>query len=477
MAKNIYNYIVEIYALHYTECVMKALLRKTLEDTSRKLGRRLSVSLLGLGSTNTALLGLLLDMDDLASVTVRHPGITRGEIPDTVALIGTNDALSNLPEDVIFPSPSVRRDGLALRNGAQFISDYDLFFSSEPKHLFSVSGSDGKSTTVSMASELLFPRFPDIFTGGNCGVPLWNASLDRSAFLLELSSFTLRYSKPIGGRALITNVTPNHLDWHESLKEYEETKLELLYTADEPIVNLDDEVSERFAKEYRTFCLISTVTPRNEIITKYKTEHTITLENGKILVDGEAIVSLEDVKHKESHNVRNLESAIALSLGYTTAERIREVASSYRGLDERCERFDVGGVHYISSSIDTTPERTKTTLLGLGEKVRLILGGRGKGLSLEPLRDVLKKYATKIAIYGEISSELLSFIESDAELKEIPHEALSNLEDAINYVKDTVDVGETILLSPAATSYGEFKDYKERGRFFKANVRTLGEKK
>ena len=125
---------------------------------------------------------------------------------------------------------------------------------------------------------------PDIFTGGNCGVPLWNLSLDRSAFLLELSSFTLRYSKPNGGRSLITNVTPNHLDWHESLKEYEETKLELLHTADEPIINIDDEVSERFAKEYQTFCLISTVTPRNEIITKYKTEHTITLENGKILV-------------------------------------------------------------------------------------------------------------------------------------------------------------------------------------------------
>ena len=459
-----------MYALCYTECIMKSLLRKSLDKLVKEKKRRVNVALLGLGMTNRALLDLLIDMQDIVSITVRRKSTIKGEIPDTVSVIDGEDAFEGLSEDVLFPSPSLRRERLNIPSDAVLITDYDLLFDSRPQRLFLVSGSDGKSTTVAMASELLCPTFPDIFTGGNIGIPLWNADRGASAFLLELSSFTLRYATASGGRALLTNVTPNHLDWHESLTEYEDTKLSLIRAADEPILNLDDAVSERVARGIHTFALVSMTKTRDNIIAKYNTEHTVTIEDGAIYVDGTHIVSLCEVKNRERHNVENLAMAIAMSIGYTDKMRIREVASTFNLLGERCERFQKDGITYISSSIDTTPQRTRATLEGLAQRVRIILGGRGKGLSLLPLRDVLKRYATKIAIYGEIADEMLSLINSDESLSKIPHQAFAHLGEAIDYINDGTMPNDTVILSPAATSYGEFSDYKERGEFFKSRV-------
>ena len=454
------------------ECVMKALLQATIRDIAQYCKRGVRICLLGLGATNRSALDLLLDIEDVESITVCHPGLRSGDIPDTVRLISSPDAFDRLDGDIIIPSPSVRRERLSPSEGAVYLTDYDLLFKSQPRKLFSVSGSDGKSTTVAMASQLLKASLPDIFTGGNLGTPLWKTDISR-AFLLELSSYTLRYSQPRGGRALLTNVTPNHLDWHEDLSEYERTKLSVIESASEPILNLSDVFSEKAAREIDTFCLVSEAIPHKEIIKRYKTEHTVTVGGSAIMLDGEETVRLSDVRLKESHNVLNLALAIALSIGYTDKERIQEVARGFEGLKERCEGFEIDGVKYVSSSIDTTPTRTQTTLRSLGTRVRIILGGRGKGISPEPLRDALKDYATRIAMYGEIADELSDFINSDPSLKKIPHRAFKSFADALNYACDGAVAGETVLLSPAATSYGEFKDYIERGRCFKEYVKSL----
>lgn len=450
---------------------MKTLLCKILSKKSILLGRRVKIGLLGLGSTNRASLDILLKMQDVADITVRGAVSNRSEIPDTVSIIDTKSPFENISEDVIIPSPSVRREALKLPLYTEIITDYDLVFREHPKHLFTVSGSDGKSTTVTLSSLLLKDAIPDLFTGGNIGVPLWNTALG-DAYLLELSSFTLRYTQPSGGRALLTNITPNHLDWHASFDEYVDTKLSLIRSADEPILNLTDAVSERAARETNAFCLIAEDMTHDKIRSLYRTEHTVTLQGDAIYLDGRELLRISEVRHKEHHNLINLASAIALSIGYTDRCGIQRVASSFTGLKERCERLELDSIHYISSSIDTTPDRTRTTLEGLGERVSLILGGRGKGLSLAPMRDVLLKYATRIAIYGEIADEMLGFIENDAELCEIPHAAFRHFDDAADFAMSELHPGDTLLLSPAATGYGEFEDYKERGRHFKEYVRS-----
>lgn len=448
---------------------MQELLRGYIRNKAADLGRKARLGLLGFGKTNRAILDALFPLD-CVEITVRQQGLSPESLPRSVRIIGDKDAFLGIYEDVIIPSPSVRREKLILPDICEVLTDYDLLFNLKPKHLFSVSGSDGKSTVTTLASLLLSPRFPDLFVGGNIGTPLVFAKAEAEAFLLELSSFTLRYCAPSSGRALITNVTPNHLDWHASFEEYKEAKLSLIQKSDEPILNLSDAESIDAARGIKAFCIVSNDLDHDGVKRSYSTEHTVTSDTAWIMLDGEKLIPISSVKRGERHNIENLTLAIALSIGYTSPKRICEVAGSFNGLPERCEIFTKDGVDYISSSIDTSPMRTKTTLEGLRRKARIILGGRTKGLPLDALREPLKKYATKIGIYGEASEEFLDFIESSVELSIIPHESFPTLKGAIDYLLDGINKGETVLLSPAATSYGEFENYMERGRFFRNYV-------
>ena len=445
---------------------MQTRIREYLKEVSRKLERPLRVCLLGYGTTNRAVLDIISDTEICEEITIRQNRKIHDTPPGEVRFI-TESIFDGIYEDVIFASPSFRREKINFPKDCIVTSDTEIFFGEKRNNTFLISGSDGKSTVTTLASLLLSPTFPDLFTGGNLGYPVAEASLKSDAFVLELSSFNLRYSAPIGGRAILTNVTPNHLDWHADLNEYEQTKKRLVYSAEEPILTLSCPFNERLAYDIPTFALVSMKHTDEELRKSYKTRHTVTVRTGEILVDGTAVLPISIIRSRERHNIENLMSAIALSLGYTTEERIREVATSFSGLEHRCERFSLDGIEYVNSSIDTTPERTRATLTSLDRPVNLILGGRGKGLTLEPLREPILRYAKRISVYGEIADEICQWLESDDRLALIPHAKFEDFVSTLGDADDNAKRNETVLLSPAATSYGEFKDFAERGRTFK----------
>lgn len=449
---------------------MQERIREYLRDVARSRGRQIDLSLLGYGTTAESVLGAFYKCDFIRRITVRSHAMLRKSPPESVGLICGADAFTGISEDVIFASPSVRREKLKLGGKALITSDTELFFSHPPELVFAVSGSDGKSTVTSYASLLLSPTFPSLFTGGNLGTPTAMASLHADAFLLELSSFNLRYVTPVSKRAVLTNVTPNHLDWHADIHEYEECKAKLVHSAKESVIPLSCPFNEELARTVSPFALVSDRHTHRELTEGYATAHTVTCENGWICIDGDGALPTESVRLKERHNLENLMSAIALSLGYVSRERICEVAESFTGLGHRCRRMTYGGKEYIDSSIDTTPERTKTTLLGIGKRVHIILGGRGKGLSLFAMRDALLRYALSISIYGEIANDIDTWLGEDEKLSRIPRKKFTRLEDAIECADALASIGETVLLSPAATSYGEFTSYHERGEFFKDHI-------
>ena len=453
---------------------MKKLLKEYLTSKYSALGRKVNVALVGLGSTNLAIIDMLSDMREYVSLTVRNDSLPDIAPRKDVKIIASKNPFESLYEDVLIASPSVRRERITIPQGSEFISDYSLLFGSSPEKIFAVTGSDGKSTTTAIASLLLSPRFPKLFTGGNLGVPLWRADLCESKeLLLELSSFTLRYSVPRAYRAVLTNITPNHLDWHTDLEEYTKTKLSLIRSADEPILNLYDQVSEKEARRTKSFCLISDSLSDKEIRDRYNTEHTVTLSHDALWLDGKRILSVSEINRNEEYNLKNLASAIALSIDYADLEHTKSVAMTYNGLPERCERILKNGVLYVSSSIDSTPSRTRATLIGLNKRVRIILGGRGKSLSLIPLKDPLIRYAERISVYGEIKDDVIDFIDSDELLRRIPHKSFTKMKDAFDYAADGAECGDTVLLSPAATSYGEFRNYTDRGATFKKYVNNI----
>lgn len=445
---------------------MQTRIREYLKEVSRKLERPLRVCLLGYGTTNRAVLDIISGTDVCKEITIRQDRKIHDTPPGKVRFI-TESIFDGIYEDVVFASPSFRRDKISFPQSCTVTSDTEIFFSERRNNTFLISGSDGKSTVTTLTSLLLSPTFPDLFTGGNLGRPIAEASLQSDAFVIELSSFNLMYSTPKSNRAILTNVTPNHLDWHRDLSEYEECKGKLIRSADEAVLPLSCPFNECLAKKLRSFALISTRHSHKELSETYDTKHTVTLKDGEILIDGEEFLSVSLVRRKERHNLENLMSAIAMSFGYASKERIREVAENFNGLEHRCERFSLNGVEYVNSSIDTTPARTRATLNSLNVPVSIILGGRGKGLPLDPLKEPLLRYAKKISVYGEIADEICRWICKDDALSRIPCAKFKTLREALDYADCDIKHGEAVLLSPAATAYGEFKDFTERGRIFK----------
>lgn len=446
---------------------MQDVIKDYLKELASKKGGVLRVCLLGLGSTNASVLRAIRSLDIPITVTVRQNTELSDTPPYGVDLICGAHATDGICEDVVFASPSYRRERLAIPSDTAVTSDTELFFQKRPKKIFAVSGSDGKSTVTTLASLLLFPTFPKLFTGGNLGVPIAEAEMTCDAFVLELSSFNLRYCIPKCERSVLTNITPNHLNWHADFTEYAECKHRLTEHSDEAVLTLTSPLLQEAARRRESFALVCDTLSEGELRKSYATRHTVTKEDGMICIDGRGILPIENVRRRERHHLLNLMSAIGLTIGYTTPERIVEVASEFSGLGHRCEVFTVCGRDYVDSSIDTTPQRTATTLEGLAKEVSIILGGRGKGLPFEPMREMLLRYAKRISVYGEIAHELYEWLSSDARLSLIPIGCFDTLSEAIDFAED----GDgAVLLCPAATSYGEFTSYAQRGSFFREYV-------
>ncbi len=433
-----------------------------------RIRRGARVGFFGLGKSNLSLLSCL--PLEKCRITLRSDReISRADIPKhgrIARIFDGRDAYAQIDEEIIFFSPSVRRDrpelAEALARGVIFTSDAELFFESNEKPLFAVSGSDGKSTTATLAHLLLGSSL----LIGNIGVPMTEALFCSSQYYVaELSSFMLAYARVPAERACITNITPNHLDWHASFGEYKETKLSLLKNARECVINADDEICAEFARENEVFAVVSDRQTFEEL--EGSAEVVLTRSEYGIERNGELILPYSDIKCREEHNIKNLMTAIALTDGYADKARIAEVARSFSGLAHRCERFLVkNGVEYINSSIDSSPARTAQTLKSLGKRVILLLGGRSKGVSYAALVPAVKKYAEYALIFGENREEIYEAIKGSAKC-----ELYDGLKSATMRALELSGCAEAVLLSPASTSFDAFRDFGERGDYFKKIVK------
>ncbi len=372
------------------------------------------------------------------------------------------EAYKSIDEDILFFSPSVKRERQELYEargrGVRFSSDAELFFEENARPVFAVTGSDGKSTTATLINLMLNEAGRRSRLIGNIGEPMiLGLRSDAECFVTELSSFMLKYLSPRVERACITNITPNHLDWHESFEEYKKTKISLLENSEKFVV------SEENANIAGALGIISDSSTYGELKNKYPAEVYLTSEDGYILKNGERLIAISEVRCREKHNIKNLMMAIAMTDGYAEKSEIQTVARSFGGLSHRCEVvLQGGGVDYIDSSIDSTPARTAQTLRSLDREVVIILGGRGKGLDFCELVPSLKKYARGVLIVGENSAEIYRALGGA-----VPCQVISDFEDAVRHgALLAKDVG-TLLLSPASTSFDQFKNYAERGDKFK----------
>ncbi len=428
------------------------------------------VGFLGLGKSNLAILSLLPKETKIilrSETPISREAIPRGIRPEKI-LEGSR-AFENPEEDILFLSPSVRREREELskiwKAGVLPSSDFELFIKLNSKPVFSVTGSDGKSTTATLAASLLSEGRSRVTPIGNVGTPFVKFLQGKCGkyAVTEVSSFSLRYAAPKSKRAVITNITPNHLNWHKDYEEYIEAKLSLLDSAEEIVISADDRLLLEYSRGKKIFAVTSFEKSYKEIKQDINASVFYTVESGFIKRNGEELFPVSLLKRRESHNIKNLLSALALTDGYVSFNQAKKVASEFGGLPHRLEEIAVHrGIKFINSSIDTSPARCSESLSSLNNNVIVILGGKSKGCDYEMLRKPLSKHARLAVITGENREEIKKDIRGSTECV-----IVEDFEDAVLYAASVAENGDCVLLSPASTSYDCFRSFEERGNRFK----------
>ena len=417
---------------------------------------------------------------DICEITVRC--ITCTKIPDTAIGVFGDGYLDGIYEDVLFLSPSVRRDTpeilRAIERGTIVTSECEIFFHDardEGRQIFAITGSDGKTTVTRMASQML-----SAVAVGNIGVPystreeakpnaVGEGPFTQARYVAELSSFNLFGFKPKSDASVITSLSPNHLNWHTDLSEYYFAKLGIFENTGRAVMYAGGDCM-KFVSQADT--LFSDSMTKGEL-SSLGARHTIYVSCGVIFYDDEPILPVCELSLRERYNVLNFMAAVGLCFGYAEIEKMKEVGRGFTPPKHRCEKVHTAkdGTVFIDSSIDTTPTRTATTLSGLKGPVFLIIGGSGKGLSPSPLKEPISRQVRGILAYGDFGRELCDFLSSDKSLSNVYAVYEKRLSDGLCVLKSHIRSGETVILSPAATAFGEFENYEKRGDFFAQYVR------
>ena len=441
------------------------------------------VALLGMGISNRAAVDFLLSAGAVLSARDQNPNpnaeITEFLTSRGVKMIYGDGYLSDITEDIVFKSPGIRCDIPALAEAAErgviITSEMEVFVALCPARLFAVTGSDGKTTTTTLVSEMLkkaAARTGDrVYLGGNIGTPLlpFIEEMRPSDFaVLELSSFQLHTMKTAPISAIVTNVTPNHLNWHTSMDEYVESKKNVYALQDGSCrltLNANNEITASMAAESKapvTFFSSTGLAPQ--------AAHSCVLENGVILYDGTPVMKREDIKLVGMHNVENYMAAISAVWGWAQITDMLDVARNFGGVAHRIELVtERDGVKYYNSSIDTSPTRTLAALASFDEKLIVIVGGYDKHIPLEPLIAPLAEKAKFVVATGDTGLEVLRKLkEHGYPVRDTAY--VGDFDGAVRFAMQTAETGDTVILSPAAASFDAFPNFEARGNRFRALV-------
>lgn len=435
---------------------------------------------LGIGVSNLPLIDFLVGCG--AEVCARDKK-TADRFPDTarelekkgVRTVLGPDYLSGLDGDYIFRSPGLRPDVPeildAVARGAVLTSEMELFFELCPARTVGVTGSDGKTTTTTIISLLLKEAGYKVYCGGNIGTPLlpFVREMTKEDFaVLELSSFQLMTMKRSAGISVLTNLSPNHLDWHRDMDEYVAAKTNIFSHVGNKILvlNRDDERSMALSL------------PAGRQIRLFSSETVLTEgtfeKDGDVYLDGEPILKKEEVLLPGRHNKQNYMAAYSAVRDFVGTDVLKKVASTFGGVEHRLEFVrEYRGIRIYNSSIDSSPSRTAAALSCFDRKVVVICGGYDKHIPFEPLAKALCRHAKTVVLTGATAGAIKEAIDvfPSEEKPRILHGAAFS--EAVRTAVDACSPGDVLLLSPGCASFDAFPNFMVRGETFKSLVRGL----
>lgn len=472
-----------------------------------------SCEILGLGVSNLPLAKQLHEMG--ISLTVRDKKSPEELGEDALTLMNHgvrffwgNDCFDTLSADVIFRSPGIRPDSAGLptatKRGAELTSEMELFLQLTDATTFAVTGSDGKTTSTTLTGKFLQAEALrrgncHAYVGGNIGTPLLDRLpliTEKDFAIAELSSFQLMTVKKSPRYSAITNLSPNHLDWHRGMDEYRQAK-ENIVGANTVRFVTNAECSDTLAIAQETmrqrqqngtslpaiYLFSSKRSSFGELFPNGATEHDRAVyekDGWIVLSDGETeepLLKRALIRVPGQHNLENFMTAIALTAGVVDPTVYSSVADEFTGVEHRLEWIrQLDGVDYYNSSIDSSPSRTAAALSALhGRDIVIICGGYDKKIPFEPLAESLCRSVRAVVLTGATGKTIGQVLQAHPDYKEGNPEAVyeADFTSAVLRARSLSRAGGCVLLSPACASFDAFKNFAERGNTFRKIVLSL----
>jgi UDP-N-acetylmuramoylalanine--D-glutamate ligase len=381
-----------------------------------------------------------------------------------------------LEQDLVVVSPGVPASlpalALARKAGIPIWSEVELAWRFLRGKLVAITGSNGKTTTTTLVAHMLKGAGIPTLAGGNIGVPLLSlveSSTDSSVAVAELSSFqleTIETLRPEVG--VLLNLTPDHLDRHQSFEHYASAKMRLFENQldrDAAVLNADDpEVTKRMPSEPHIYWFSR----------QKRVAQGTFLRDGQIIFRAEgsevAVGSRDEVPLRGEHNLENVLAACAAAyLAGATAPAIAEGIRTFRGVEHRLEFVaEIAGVQFYNDSKATNVDSAIKAVEALPGRLIVILGGTDKGSPYTPLRGLLHERAALAILMGAATEKIAADL-GDA----VPLYRAGTLDRAVQLAAEHAQPGDIVLLAPACSSFDQFENYERRGWAFKRFVEKL----
>lgn len=412
-----------------------------------------------------------------------------GDYADTIRRLGIRLSLGEhymdgfKGQDIILRTPGFEfyqkplQDAIAA--GTLVTSEVELFFDYCPCEIVAVTGSDGKTTTTTLISEFFKAVGRTVHLGGNIGaalLPMLPEVEPDDVAVVELSSFQLISMRKSPRVAVVTNVTPNHLDHHKDMQEYIDAKRNILLYQDSgcrAVLGYENAVSNAMQADCRGQQVWFTRLHTTDNGAFLREDGMLCMaENGVVT----PVLAQKDIKLPGLHNVENLLAAIAAVWGRVPVEAIQKVGSTFMGVEHRIEYVrTVDGVKYYNDSIASSPTRTIAGLRSFSQKIILIAGGYDKKIPYEPLAPEILEHVKVLVLMGATGPRIEQALRARPEFAASGLTILhaENMEQAVAAARGAARPGDIVSMSPASASFDLYPNFEVRGRHFKQIVNGL----
>jgi UDP-N-acetylmuramoylalanine--D-glutamate ligase len=441
-------------------------------------GKRVLVVGLGKSGIASALFladrGARVAVSDTKSEEELHHEIPQLLDRGVVVEAGYHNERTFKEQELIVISPGVPSDvpqlEQARRAGIPVIGEVELAARYLKGQIVAITGSNGKTTTTTLAGEIIAASGKPTLVGGNIGTPAISfvaTATDDTWVVLEVSSFQLETIETLDPKiAVVLNVTPDHLDRHHTFENYAAAKARIFENqtaADFAVLNADDSTCAAMAGK--------TKAPVYWFSRQHVVEHGAYVRGGEIVWrDGDreqAIMPAAEIGLKGAHNVENVLAGVCAGVlaGVDSAD-IRRAVAAFKAVEHRLEYVaTIRGVDYYNDSKATNVDATIKALESFTGGIHLILGGKDKGSDYRVLNPLLQERVKRVYTIGAAASKI------ESQIKGVAVVGAGTIDTAVRLAGESAAAGDIVLLAPACASFDQFVSYEHRGRVFKDLVR------